>query len=349
MPAKADQLPAILERGIAPIYLISGDEPLLSLECCDLIRSKALAEGYADRQVFDAETLSWDQIVSETQAMSLFSEKRVLEIRIKNGKVGTEGSKVLTEICENPPEDMLILVDSGKLDRNQLRAKWVKSIDSAGVHVHIWPIKPKELPYWLSGRLSQAGIKANRQAVSVLAERVEGNLLAAKQEIEKLKLLLETDEVDAPAMSAAVADSARYDVFTLLDRILSGEADEVTRTLKGLREEGSDTLSILWAICRELRILIQVSEGLQSGQSMDTACQKAGVWKNRQPLVRAALQRLKPGRLNLLLRQARLVDQLSKGAKDGDPWLEMENLVLTFTGHPARNNEVQRTGLTGYF
>jgi DNA polymerase-3 subunit delta len=269
----------------------------------------------------------------------------ILEIRIKNGKVGTEGSKVLTQICEKPPEDILILVDCGKLDRNQLRAKWVKSIDSAGVHVHFWPIKPKELPYWLSGRLAQAGIKANRQAVGILAERVEGNLLAAKQEIEKLKLLLDGDDVDAPAMSAAVADSARYDVFTLLDRILVGDADEVTRTLKGLREEGNDTLSILWAICRELRMLVGVSEALASGQSMDTACQKAGVWKSRQPLVRSALQRLKPGRLNLLLRQARLVDQLSKGAKTGDAWLEMENMVLTFTGHPARNNDVQRAGL----
>ncbi len=345
MPLKAEQLEQALERSIAPIYLISGDEPLISLECCDLIRGKALAAGYADRQVFGAESLNWDQVVSETQAMSLFSDKRVLEIRIKNGKVGTEGSKVLTQICENPPEDMLILVDCGKLDRNQLRSKWVKSMDSAGVHVHIWPIKPKELPYWLSARLSQAGIKANRQAIAVLAERVEGNLLAAKQEIEKLKLLLDGDEVDAQAMSAAVADSARYDVFTLLDRILSGDADEVTRTLKGLREEGNDTLSILWAICREIRILIQVSDGLAAGQSMDTACQKAGVWKNRQQLVRSALQRLKPGRLNLLLRQARLVDQLSKGAKKGDAWLEMENMVLTFCGRPVRNNEVQKTGL----
>lgn len=345
MPLKAEQLESELERIIAPIYLISGDEPLISLECCDLIRGKALAAGYADRQVFDAESLNWDQVVSETQAMSLFSDKRVLEIRIKNGKVGTEGSKVLTQICENPPEDMLILVDSGKLDRNQLRSKWVQSIASAGVHVHIWPIKPKELPYWLSARLSQAGIKANRQAIAVLAERVEGNLLAAKQEIEKLKLLLDGDEVDAQAMSAAVADSARYDVFTLLDRILSGDADEVTRTLKGLREEGNDTLSILWAICREIRILIQVSDSLAAGQSMDTACQKAGVWKNRQQLVRSALQRLKPGRLNLLLRQARLVDQLSKGAKKGDAWLEMENMVLTFCGHPVRNNAVQKAGL----
>jgi|TARA_B110000483_G_scaffold218363_1_gene271635 DNA polymerase-3 subunit delta len=345
MPLKAEQLEQALERSIAPIYLISGDEPLISLECCDLIRGKALAAGYADRQVFDAESLNWDQVVSETQAMSLFSDKRVLEIRIKSGKVGTEGSKVLKQICENPPEDMLILVDCGKLDRNQLRSKWVKSMDSAGVHVHIWPIKPKELPYWISARLSQAGIKANRQAIAVLAERVEGNLLAAKQEIEKLKLLLDGDEVDAQAMSAAVADSARYDVFTLLDRILSGDADEVTRTLKGLREEGNDTLSILWAMCREIRILIQVSDGLAAGQSMDTACQKAGVWKNRQQLVRSALQRLKPGRLNLLLRQARLVDQLSKGAKKGDAWLEMENMVLTFCGRPVRNNEVQKTGL----
>jgi DNA polymerase-3 subunit delta len=345
MPLKAEQLEQALERSIAPIYLISGDEPLISLECCDLIRGKALAAGYADRQVFDAESLNWDQVVSETQAMSLFSDKRVLEIRIKSGKVGTEGSKVLKQICENPPEDMLILVDCGKLDRNQLRSKWVKSMDSAGVHVHIWPIKPKELPYWISARLSQAGIKANRQAIAVLAERVEGNLLAAKQEIEKLKLLLDGDEVDAQAMSAAVADSARYDVFTLLDRILSGDADEVTRTLKGLREEGNDTLSILWAMCREIRILIQVSDGLAAGQSMDTACQRAGVWKNRQQLVRSALQRLKPGRLNLLLRQARLVDQLSKGAKKGDAWLEMENMVLTFCGRPVRNNEVQKTGL----
>lgn len=345
MPLKAEQLESALARNIAPIYLISGDEPLLSMECCDLIRSTAQAAGFADRQIFDAESLNWDQVLNETQAMSLFSDKRILEIRVKNGKVGTEGSKVLTQICEAPPEDILILIDCGKLDRNQQRAKWVKSIDSTGVHVHIWPVKPKELPYWLSARLNQAGIKANRQAISVLAERVEGNLLAAKQEIEKLKLLLDSDEVDAKAMSAAVADSARYDIFTLLDRILAGDTDQVTRTLKGLREEGNEPLSILWAVCREVRILIQINEGLASGQSIDTACQKAGVWKNRQSLVRSALQRIKPGRLNLLLRQAKLVDELSKGAKSGDAWLEMENMLLTFCGQSVRNTEVQKAGL----
>lgn len=342
MNLKPEQLATELAKKLAGIYLISGDEPLLSIEAADQIRAKAREEGFTEREIFDGPQLDWQQVLQESRAMSLFSQRRILEIRLGSGP-GVEGAAAIGELCKQLSDDILILILCAKLDKAQRQAKWVKTIEVEGHHLVIWPIKSSQLSGWLAQRLRQAGIEANPQAIEILAERVEGNLLAARQEIEKLQLILDSPVVDGPAMSAAVADSARYDLFAMVDQLLEGQVEEACRAMRGLRAEGDAPPAILWVLMRELRMLAQISEAVGAGQSFDTACQAARVWQNRQPLVRNALRRLKPGRLQLLLRQARLVDQISKGVRKGDAWLELENLALDFAGSGVRSIDTMRT------
>ena len=186
--------------------------------------------------------------------------RKILELRIPTGKPGDKGSKAIQEYCQNASPDNLLLVIAPKLDAATQRGKWVKALDSCGVLVQTWPVNANQLPRWIGQRLQQAGIKASSQAIEILADRVEGNLLAAVQEIEKLKLLVSDSEVDATTMSTVVADSARYNVFTLVDKILLGDAQSAARTLRGLREEGSEPPVILWALSREIRILLKASD-----------------------------------------------------------------------------------------
>src|SRR5690606_7660125 len=205
-----------------------------------------------------------------------------------------------------------------------------------------WPVEAKQMPGWIGQRLKQAGIRANRAAIDILADRVEGNLLAAVQEIEKLKLLAPEGEIDADTMSTVVADSARYSVFTLVDKILEGDPQGAARNLRGLREDGTDAIVILWALARELRTLIAVQE---SGEHGDGALRKHGVWDKRQPLVKSALRRMKLRHLRLLLRQGAAIDRAIKGMRRSDPWEDLASLVLGFAGTPTLNAANTRLGI----
>src|SRR5690606_3429230 len=205
-----------------------------------------------------------------------------------------------------------------------------------------WPVEAKQMPGWIGQRLKQAGIRANRAAIDILADRVEGNLLAAVQEIEKLKLLAPEGEIDADTMSTVVADSARYSVFTLVDKILEGDPQGAARNLRGLREDGTDAIVILWALARELRTLIAVQE---SGEHGDGALRKHGAWDKRQPLAKSALRRMKLPHLRLLLRQGAAIDRAIKGMRRSDPWEDLASLVLGFAGTPTLNAANTRLGI----
>ncbi len=344
MKIRPEQLQRELQKSLLPIYLISGDEPLLAIEAADHIRSAARAADYTDRQVFHGDSMDWNQFRSETQSLSLFASRKIIEIRLPTSKPGTEGSNALVEYCQHPAEDTLLLVIAGKLDASQRSAKWVKTLENAGAHIQVWPIKPKQMPHWIRERMQESGIEADRQAIEILADRVEGNLLAARQEIEKLLLLTE-GRINGQIMSNVVADSARYDVFTLVDRCLASEAVDAYRTLLGLREEGTEPLTILWAISREVRALLTIAEATKAGQSFETACKNAKVWDKRQQLVRTALRHLSANRLRLALRQSRVIDQMVKGARQGDPWLELQDLVLNLCGQSVRDRETMRLAL----
>lgn len=339
MQIRAERLQSELQKQILPIYLISGDEPLLATEAADQIRTAARAQEYSERQVFHSDTLNWDQFLAEGQSMSLFAEKRVLELRIDNSKPGDKGSKAIVEYCEQPPEDSLLLVISGKLDRGQKRSKWVQALEKAGAHIQVWPIDSRQMPGWLNQRLKQKNIQADSAALQALAERVEGNLLAAQQEVEKLSLLV-SGNLDAKMLEDAVTNSARYDTFSLIDKALAGNSSEALRTLDRLREEGTELTLLLWSATRELRQLISIQEMTHRGERLEVAIRNAGVWEKRQPLIHKAVKRLSLDKLKALLLLARETDQQVKGSAQGDPWLTLRELIMGVVGYRMKRNFV---------
>ncbi|PCJ93868.1 MAG: DNA polymerase III subunit delta [Porticoccaceae bacterium] len=341
MRLKAEQLATHLTQGsLAPIYLISGDESLLVQEAADTLRTAARAQGYTERELLHAEAgFDWNIVLTEANSLSLFSEKKILEIRIPNGKPGDKGSKILQEYAANPNNDTLTLIITPKLDGSATRSKWVKAIENQGVFIQLWPVTTKQLPQWIHQRLKQAGIQASRHAVSILAERVEGNLLAAVQEIEKLKLLVPEGEVDSDTMSTLVADSARFNVFSLVDKAMEGEAQGACRTLRGLRDEGTEPTVILWALTRELRTLIKANDALSTGDHLDWVLKNLGVWEKRKPLIKNAIRRIPAGQLRQMLKLAGGIDRAIKGMRTASPWDDLTTFVLMFCGkqtlHPS--------------
>ncbi|PTQ67450.1 DNA polymerase III subunit delta [Pseudomonas sp. GV071] len=331
------QLAKHLQSGLAPVYAISGDDPLLCQEAADAIRAATRSQGFTERQVFNADaSFDWGTLLQAGNSLSLFADKRVLELRIPNGKPGDKGTAALLEYLSRPPEDTLLLISLPKLDGSTQKTKWAKAVIE-GPHaqfIQIWPVEVHQLPQWIRQRMSQAGMSATQEAVDLIAARVEGNLLAAAQEIEKLKLLAEGNQIDASTVQAAVADSARYDVFGLIDAALNGEASHALRTLEGLRGEGVDSTVVLWAIARELRLLATIAQQYGQGIPLEKAFSQARppVWDKRRPLVSKALQRHSAARWNKMLQDAQRVDAQIKGQAAGDPWLEISRLTLLLAG-----------------
>lgn len=338
MKIKPDQLKSHLQKSLqtkklSPIFIVSGDEPLLSQEAADAVRSTARQLEFTERETFDIDArFDWNLVFNETNSLSLFSDKKILELRITNGKPGDKGSKALCELCENPNDSNLILVILPKLDKGAYQSKWMKTLESKGVHIQVWPVTPEQLPRWINQRLVQCGIEASQGAVDILADRVEGNLLAAMQEINKLKLLSLEGKVNADIMSTVVADSARYNLFSFVDKVLDGDAQSAAKALRGLENEGTEPLALLWAITRELRTLNKASHQILLGNSKDKALKSAGVWDKRIPIFRKALSRLSAAHLRMLMHQASAIDRGVKGLRQADIWDELTTLVLSFAG-----------------
>lgn len=331
------QLGKHLQGSLAPVYVICGDEALLCQEASDAIRNASRAQGFTEREVFHAEAnFDWGMLYEAGASLSLFADKRVIELRIPNGKPGDKGAAAIIEYLGRPPEDTLLLISLPKLDGSAQKTKWAKALID-GPHcqfVQIWPVDANQLPQWIRQRLAQAGMNATADAVDLIAARVEGNLLAAAQEIEKLKLLADGQQIDAGTVQAAVADSARYDVFGLIDAILNGEAAHALRMLDGLRGEGQESLFIVVMLARELRQLANISYQFSQGVPLDKAFASARppVWDKRRPLVSKALQRHSPARWNALLMDAQQIDAQVKGQAAGDPWASLSRLVLQMAG-----------------
>ncbi|ODS22463.1 DNA polymerase III subunit delta [Candidatus Endobugula sertula] len=343
----SDQLQQSLNKQpLAPIYLISGDEILLVQEACDVIRQAARASGFTERECYYVDKqFDWSILLSSVNSLSLFGDKRIIELRIDSGKLGADGSKAILTYVENISEDNVLVVITPKLDSGTRRSKWVKAIDKVGYWVPIWPISASQLPRWLGQRLQQAGFKANSQVIELLATRVEGNLLAACQEIEKLKLLAPDRCLSPELIANSVADSARYDVFSLVDKALSGDSRGAVRTLNGLRSDGTEPLTILWSLGREIRTLMGVYDEMEQGQSFSWAAKNAGVWEKRQPLVQRALHRLSQKQLTLLLRQANGIDKTIKGLRNANAWNELIELTLNLSGVQSIHPHNQRLSL----
>lgn len=343
---RPEQLSAALTKQLAPIYLVSGDEPLLIQEACDAIRAAARKQGFGERELYHADnSFDWGQVLSAANSLSLFAEKKIIELRLPSGKPGDKGGKVLQEYARSPSPDNLFLLVTEKLDGAAQKSKWFKAIEDAGTHIQVWPIVAGNLPRWIGQRLQQAGLQADSDAIALLASRIEGNLLAAAQEIEKLKLIAEGGYISYELMASAVADSARYDVFGLADKALQGDARAAVKTLQGLKTEGTEPITILWAITRDIRTLIQIAQSVAQGKQFEAAAKQCGVWDKRQPLVRAALNRLRPAQLQQLLRKANGIDRAIKGMRNAEPWDELLDLLLNIAGVQSLHAANERLSL----
>ena len=326
-----EKLSAQLQQQLLPVYLVSGDEPLLLQECCDLIRSQARARGCTDREVIDAGVagFDWQDILHSATSMSLFAERKLVELRLPSGKPGADGSKALCEYLDISSGDDVLLIIAGKIDKQSTNSKWYKALDKAGAVIQVWPVDAGQLPRWLRQRVANAGMTIDDDALQLLCERVEGNLLAAVQEVEKLKLLVSDSRITAQTVTEAVSDNARYNLFDMADNALRGDAAASLRMLHGLRAEGTEAAVALWALAREIRTLYEVQLDCDSGKGIQQALNARRVWQNRMPLMQAALSRHDRDSLSRLLDQAFAVDGSIKGFAGGKPWDNLEDLVTS--------------------
>lgn len=334
-------------NALLPVYLISGDEPLLVQESADLLRAAAREQGYTEREIFNVEAhFDWDQLLTEANSLSLFSERKILEVRINNGKPGDKSSKALQAYCANPPADNLLIILCPKLDKKSgLSSKWGQAIDKTGAIIQVWPVSPAQLPQWIGRRLQAVGIKATPPALEILAARVQGNLLAATQEIEKLRLLAPEGTLDESTISAVVSDSARFNVFDLSDQALCGEASEACRTLRGLQEEGTQPSVILWLLLRDIRLLKQLTEAREEGVPLEAVLTRLRVWQSRKAILKRAAQTMSSARISWMLRIAAAVDRAIKGSREISPWEDLSDLVLMMSGRQPLRAESLRLSL----
>lgn len=353
MDVSTEQLASQLQSGaLQPAYLIAGAEPLLVLEAADAVRAAARREGITEREVFEAgagqREPDWDGLRASVGAPSLFASRRLIEVRLPTGKPGKDGAAAVVEFCTRPSPDVVLLVTAEEWSR-QHGGAWSEAIARIGRVAIAWPVKPHELPGWIERRLRARGFSPDRDAVAFLAERVEGNLLAAAQEIEKLALLMRDAgtaapskgpgarglPLDAATLESLVADASRYDVFRLIDAAMNGNTPLLLRVIAGLRAEGEAVPALLGMIVMELQRGAALARVQARGGNLAAAFKAQRVWDAKQPMYRRALQRHLPESWDALLVQAGLVDRIAKGRAPGDAWVALERLMLALADRGA--------------
>ena len=317
MEIRARDLAGSLNGPLQPIYLVTGDEPLLVQEACDAILGTARAAGYTEREVLHADGgFDWNNILHSAGSMSLFAERRIVDLRVGNARVDKTASEVLRHYASAPPDDTLLLIRAGRLDKRQRSNAWFKAIDAVGATVSIWPIETPDLPRWLGGRLRDAGIELCDDALAAFAERVEGNLLAAVQEIAKLKLQDLPSPVSLDALLGVLQDASHYDAFELIDATLAGDARRVERIVAGLRAQGVSEFAVLGALVSQLR---RIASG-------------ARFFGPRERLVKAFTSRVGRNAIPHMLAECALIDRQGKGGLRGEAWPSLEALLLRLAG-----------------
>jgi DNA polymerase-3 subunit delta len=317
---------------LRPVYLIAGSEPLRVLEAADAVRARAREEGYGEREVYDVDAgFDWNSLLQGLSALSLFASRRLFDVRLPTGKPGKDGSEALREYCANPPPDTVLLVTAHDWSKAH-QGKWSEAIASAGHFLPLWPTKAHELPDWLQRRLRSRGLVATPGAAQRLLDRIEGNLLAAAQEIDKLALLLGAAPGQAPVtvdeatMESLVADSARFDVFGLADAMLAGEPVRAARMLASLRAEGEQVPGLLPIVARELLTLATLARVPPT--QLGSAMRDARVWESRQATYRRALERHPAARWEAFVAECGRIDRSAKGRGDDDAWRTLERLLV---------------------
>ena len=331
------QITKHLTNQLAPLYLVSSDELLLAQETVDTIRDAARKAGFTERMRVTADSnADWaESIYSHSHHLSLFSTKRIIELNLTHTKFNSAIGKLLEEYALKPPIDTLLIAQTSKLDSKMEKSSWYQSIDKKGIVIQIWPIAVEQLPQWIIQRANKANFSLTTQAANWLATLVEGNLLAAAQEIEKLALLQPGGTLDQQTIEDAVTDHARFDIFTLVDCVLSGNCKRSLRILDNLRAEDTEPVLILWALTREIRTLADMAKQVKTGTPLSSLFGKFRIWEKRQPAVRAFLQRHQQSACWALLLDAASIDSIIKGADAGNVWDKLQNLVVKITKLPG--------------
>jgi len=328
MAVKVDQLPALLSRSLAHVYLLAGAEPLLVQECRDQVIQAAQQQGFAERNVHDAGgRFDWGLLDEDSATLSLFSSQKIIDVRLPTGRPGREGSAALVEMAQAQDPDILLIVSCGKWDASMRKSKWATELARAGVLVEIWPVKPQALPQWIRGRMMKAGLDAEPEAIAMLADLVEGNLLAAQQEINKLVLLEQGGRVAVEDVTRAVANSSRFDAFRLVECALQGQLGECLRVAAGLQRTNVAIQLVSGALYNELTLADTVRSALAHGQGESSVFGKLRVWQARQGPIRQATRRLSAYDFGEAFRTLSLIDRQSKGRAAGDPWQTLDRLL----------------------
>lgn len=310
---------------LKPAYLLAGEEHLLLLEAADGLRARARELGFVEREVLDADAnFNWNALATAAASMSLFASRRLIDLRLPTGKPGKEGSAAIIEFCNRPPPDTVLLITCTQWSKAQEGA-WVAAIEKIGVFVPVWPMKPDELVEWIAHRTGSRGLKPDCAAIEALTERVEGNSLAAAQEIDKLALLHGSKPLDAATLEDLVADSARYDVFKLIDAAFAGDAARSLRILAGLRAEGEQVPAIMGWILNQLQLVNRLAAPIGNPAA---AFRAERIWPAREALYRRVLARANRAHWEACLLQAGNIDRISKGRGFGDAWRELERLLV---------------------
>lgn len=333
MQLRLEALDGHLAKNLAQLYVIASDEHLLALEAADRIRKAARAQGYTERDVLSVErTFKWGELLAVNQALSLFGDKKLIELRIPTGKPGKDGSAALQAYAKDLSPDNLTLITLPKLDWQTAKASWVTALQQAAVYIDIPNIERAQLPAWIGNRLAAQGQSAERQSLDFIADRVEGNLLAAHQEIQKLGLLHEPGKLTFEQVHDAVLNVARYDVFKLSEAMLTGDTARLVRMLEGLKGEGEALPLVLWAVAEEIRTLLKLKSGMSQGRPLNALLKEYRIWGPRERMMEPALRRVSLATLEAALQQAAQVDRMVKGLRAkqfaGDAWDAMLQLAL---------------------
>ena len=331
MNLTSEDLPRHLNSGLKPLYVVYGDALLLAIEAGDSIRAAARAAGYSERETFIVEQhFKWAELKNSTQSMSLFADKKVIDIRIPTGKPGVEGGQALQDYVTNLSPDILTLISLPKLDNTAQKSKWFAALQQHAVVIAANDVPRNALPAWLAGRLKRQDQGTDKATLEFLADRCEGNLLAAFQEIQKLALLFPAGELSFEQVKDAVTDVARYDITKLVEAMLMGNTARFVRILDGLRGEGTATVLVLWAMSEEIRKLGKVLQAMQRGMNVSNAIRDARVWGASTSLIENATRRFKLPSVKNAMRHAALLDKTIKGLRQGDVWDELMQLGLRF-------------------
>ena len=351
MRISTDQLAQQLSRELKPLYAVFGAEPLLSLEATDRIRAKARAESYIEREVLTAEAgFKWTQLAMAASSQSLFASRKLLELRIPGGKPGTEGGEALQTLCAAPPADTVTLIHLPELDWRAQKTGWFEALERAGILVESKAVPRKALPQWLAGRLKAQGHDADADALAFIAERVEGNLMAAFQEVQKLALLFPPGPISFEQVRDAVLDVARFDVFNLGAAMIEGDAVRLARMLEGLKGEGAAPLMALWSLSDEIRAIGRVLSGTASGRPLSQLWREARVWgAAHQSLMQQNLRRFTMEQVTQGLRHAAAIDRMVKGMAQGDVWDEILQLMMCFARKDSSTEQPRPSRLQGIF